>query len=305
MSWSGRICLLGFGEVGTALAEDLLKATEAQLQVWDVLLVDAESHPARALRAVAPTGRVRAAPSAQTAALGCILTLSAVTAGQALAAAESVARSLAPGSWFVDFNSVSPETKDAGRRVVAAAGGRYVEAAVMSPFLLRRSATPMLLSGPNAAGLLEWAPAVGFSGMSLCSEQPGVAAAAKMCRSLIVKGTEALLAEALLAARHYGVETACLDSLGDLFPGVDWREQSRYMILRSLQHGTRRAEEMREAARTVQEAGVDATMSRATAERQAWAGRQADALDAPHLNALLDAIRQAASPLDTEDGNAG
>ncbi len=305
MKWSGRLCLLGFGEVGTALAEDLLQATDAQIQVWDLRFGDAQSQPARALRALAPTGRISAAPSARAAAKACALTLSAVTAGQALTAAESVAGSLAPGSWFVDFNSVSPQTKEAGRRVVAAAGGRYVEAAVMSPFLLRRSATSMLLSGPNAARFLDWAPALGFSGMSLCSERPGVAAATKMCRSVIVKGTEALLAEALLAARHYGVEAACLDSLGDLFPGVDWRERSRYMIQRSLQHGARRAEEMREAARTVQEAGVDDTMSQAAAERQAWAGRRGGAAGVPHLNALLDDIRQAAKALDTEDGNVG
>ena len=49
-----------------------------------------------------------------------------------------------------------------------------------------------------------------------------------------------------------------LDSLRDLFPGLDWRTLARYMISRSLQHGRRRAEEMREVARTVDEAGLRA-----------------------------------------------
>ena len=78
-----------------------------------------------------------------------------------------------------------------------------------------------------------------------------------MCRSVIVKGLEALLAESLLTARRHGVEEAVLASLPDLFPVGDWRKLARYMISRSLQHGRRRAEEMREAARTVAEAGVE------------------------------------------------
>src|SRR5205814_2940164 len=77
-----------------------------------------------------------------------------------------------------------------------------------------------------------------------------------MCRSVIIKGMEALLAESLLTARRHGVEDAVLASLQDLFPVGDWRALARYMISRSLQHGRRRAEEMREAVKTVAEAGT-------------------------------------------------
>ena len=48
---------------------------------------------------------------------------------------------------------------------------------------------------------------------SVFSDEIGRASAAKMCRSVIVKGMEALLGESLLAARHYGVESAVLESL--------------------------------------------------------------------------------------------
>src|SRR2546430_4458106 len=53
------------------------------------------------------------------------------------------------------------------------------------------------------------------------------------------------------SARRHGVEDAVLASLQDLFPVRDWRALARYMISRSLQHGRRRAEEMREAVKTV------------------------------------------------------
>ena len=106
---------------------------------------------------------------------------------------------------------------------------------------------------------------------------------------MVIKGVEALLTESLLAARHYGVEQVVLDSLSDLLPLPNWNKTAQYMISRSLEHGSRRAEEMREAARTVEEAGVAGLMSRAIAERQDWAAGHKAALS-PDLAAMLDAI---------------
>jgi Domain of unknown function (DUF1932) len=101
---------------------------------------------------------------------------------------------------------------------------------------------------------------------------------------------EALLAESLLTARRHGVEDAVLNSLNDLFPVGDWRKLARYMISRSLLHGQRRAEEMREAARTVAEAGFEPWMSRGCVERQAWAAGHAQALREEALNDMLDSL---------------
>ena len=80
------------------------------------------------------------------------------------------------------------------------------------------------------------------------------------------------------------------ESLGNLLPGTDWRELSRYMISRSLLHGRRRAEEMREVAATVRQAGLEPWMSIACAERQDWAADRADAAGVVQLDALLDQL---------------
>ena len=101
---------------------------------------------------------------------------------------------------------------------------------------------------------------------------------------------EALLAESLLTARRHGVEDAVLGSLNDLFPVADWPKLARYMISRSLQHGQRRAEEMREAARTVAEAGFEPWMSRGCVERQQWAADHAQALRGETLTEMLDSL---------------
>jgi hypothetical protein len=84
-----------------------------------------------------------------------------------------------------------------------------------------------------------------------------------------------------------------LASLSDLLPLPDWEKLTRYMISRALQHGVRRAEEMREAAVTVQEAGIAPLMAQATAERQDWSALHGRAFAyRDDLAAMLDAIAQ-------------
>ena len=282
------ICLLGLGEVGTTLASDLAGRADIVLHSWDLLFGDAQSRPSQALRDLP---HVRAADSATAAVQDCDLVISAVTAAQDLPAAESVQSGLRPGAWFLDLNSVSPTTKCAVADLVTHAGGRYVEAAVMSPIAPQRIASPVLIGGPHAENFLAEGLALGFSGMRFCSADLGTAAATKMCRSVIVKGIEALVSEALLTARHYGVETAVVESLADLFPRPDWAEHARYLVARTLLHGTRRAEEMEEVAHTVSDAGVTPYMSEATVARQAWAPQFAAALANEELTAMLDAMR--------------
>lgn len=292
MSGIRKVALLGLGEVGTILAEDLLARGGVSLRLWDLRFTDADSAPGRARDSLLARGDVTAARSAGEAAAGCELVISAVTADQDLAAAESVLASLPRGCWFLDLNSVAPATKCEVAERVDTAGGRYVEASVMSPIGPRRMGSPILLAGPHAEAFEPRARELGFAGARFYSAEPGRAAATKMCRSVIVKGMEALVSESLLAARHYGVEEEVLTSLNDLFPRPDWAQHARYLISRTLEHGVRRAEEMREVARTVADAGLEPWMSRACVERQAWAPDFAGALAEEELVSMLDHMRE-------------
>lgn len=280
-----RVAIIGLGEVGQVLAEDLHRVPALELSAWDRLFPVAGSPPERA---AATLPFVATAHAMAEALHGSSLVICAVTAGECRAAAEEAASALTGSAFYLDLNSVSPSTKAEAARVIECAGGRYVEAAVMSPIAPKRSASPIWLGGPHAREFLPLAQSLGFTGSAVYSEQVGEASAAKMCRSIIVKGMEALLAESLLTARRHGVERPVLASLQDLFPGAEWQQLARYMISRSLQHGRRRAEEMREAARTVTEAGFEPWMSTAIVERQGWAASQAGALRAEALTDMLD-----------------
>ena len=104
-----------------------------------------------------------------------------------------------------------------------------------------------------------------------------MASATKMCRSVMIKGLEAMVIESFTAARHYGVEDAVIASLRETFPGIDWEKQAAYFFQRVIEHGRRRSEEVREVAETVREAGLTPWSARGTAERQAWIADLADA----------------------------
>ena len=286
-----RVGIIGLGEVGRILAEDLLEQQDLLLRVWDYQFDNPGSAATCNLQALESSPALWAADDAANASEGCQLILSAVTADQALSAAEAILPGLEKGALFVDLNSVSPGTKRDISRVIEHTGGRFVEASVMSPIMPLRSTSPILLCGPHAEALESVGRKLGFSDMKAVSEELGVASATKMCRSVIVKGLEALVTESLLAARHYGVEDSVLVSLDNLFPRPDWPEHARYLISRSLAHGTRRAAEMLEAARTVQEAGYQPWMSEGSVKRQTWAPQFNAALGEESLAGMLDAIR--------------
>ncbi|MBO1073243.1 NAD(P)-dependent oxidoreductase [Roseomonas marmotae] len=286
-----RFAIIGFGEVGGIFARDLRARGAGEIHAYDI----AEAARGRAAEAGATVH-----DSAPAAAAAADVVFVPVTAGSALAAAQSLAGGLGHAPFVVDVNSVSPATKQAAAQAVQAAGGRYVEAAVMASVPPKGLRSPILLGGPDAEAFKALMAPFGMD-LTIFPGPIGKASSVKMCRSVMVKGLEALTTECMLAARHYGVEQEVLRSLSDTLPHEDWRGLARYVISRALIHGKRRAEEMREVARTVQEAGIDPLLSAPIAERQDWAAARGRAMSKAQLattdlDELLDGIAAATPP---------
>lgn len=287
-----RIGLVGHGEVGRIFGAGLMP-NASSVTVWDLKF----AHPLLRDQALCHAKEQGVQPCAGLAELcvGANLIVSAVTASSTLAVAESVAAHIAPGAFFLDLNSASPGTKQAAAACIEAAGGRYVEAGVMTSVPPHGLRVPMLLGGPHAAALLPTLLAWGMQAQ-VVSERVGVASATKMCRSVMIKGLEALVIESYATARHYGVEDAMVATLGETFPGIDWTKQGAYFFSRVAQHGQRRAEEMREAANTVREAGFEPFMAAAVAQKHDWMAAQArdgafnDLPPAPDWQAYADQL---------------
>ncbi len=266
-----KVALIGYGEVGKILAEDL-RVHGVGVSAFDVKLLQAA---ASSLQAHARGFGVALGSSHADAVKDAELVISAVTASQAVPVAQACAPSLRRDSFFLDMNSASPGAKIQAAAIVNQAGGRYVEGAVMTSLPPHRIQVPLILGGPDAAALYGPLVALGFA-PKMGSATLGVASATKMCRSVMIKGLEAMVIESFTAARHYGVEDAVLASLKETFPGIDWEKQGAYFFQRVIEHGRRRAEEVREVAQTVREAGLEPWSASGTAERQAFMADLAD-----------------------------
>ena len=241
---------------------------------WDLKFDNAATQAAE--RAHAAQAGVMAHPSCRALCEASALVISAVTASSTLAVAEEAAKYMRPGSVFLDFNSASPGTKQRCAALLEASGAHYVEAGVMTSVPPYGIKTPMLLGGPLAADLALVLTGWGMDAKAV-SEKLGVASAIKMCRSVMIKGMEALVIESYATARAYGVEDQVIPTLAETFPGMDWQKTGAYFFSRVVQHGQCRAEEMRESANTVREAGFEPFMTSAIADKQQWVADQAKA----------------------------
>jgi 3-hydroxyisobutyrate dehydrogenase-like beta-hydroxyacid dehydrogenase len=265
-----RIGFVGFGEAGFHIAAGLRKAGIEQITAFDINS-QTPGLGEKIRQRAAETGTLLVDSNGELAGLSDIV-LSVVTSDQALIAAQQTAPGLTSRYLYADLNSVSPALKQAIECVVSATGARYVEVAVMSPIPPYGHRAPMLVGGAGGADFIAAMKPFGMQ-MEFTSVKVGEAAATKMCRSIIVKGMEALLTECVLGASRYGAEERVFKSLAETFPGLDWSAMATYMVGRVVVHGERRAREMEEVADTLRSMGVEPMMAEATAARMDWSAQ--------------------------------
>ena len=264
MKNSVNITMIGYGEVGSVFAREFLARGDVRVTAYDIKFDSAEGPAllARAKEAGVATGANHAAAAANA-----NIVISAVTADVALAVAELAAGYLRKDQIFFDINSASPGAKTKAAKAVNASGARYVEGAVMAPVPGPGIKVPILAGGPAAAEVAEMLNAIGMNVTAVTTE-PGRASATKLCRSIMIKGIEALIVDCAAASKQWGVQKEVFASLEASFPGIDFAKLATDMAGRVRQHGVRRAAEMREAGMMLDDLGRDSGLSRAVADAQ-------------------------------------
>jgi 3-hydroxyisobutyrate dehydrogenase-like beta-hydroxyacid dehydrogenase len=253
-----RIGFVGFGEAAFHIAKGLGQSVTA----FDIHVTD------QVRRRAAETG-TRLVDSNQELVAACDIIMSAVTADQALIAAEQNAPYLTANHLYADLNSVSPGVKQSISRVIEGAGAQFAEIAMMAPVPPYGHKVPMLAGGAGAPEfVLKLAP-LGISA-EIVSREVGTASATKMFRSIIVKGMEALITECVLGATRYNADERVFASLAESYPGIKWKELADYMVGRVVVHGERRAREMEEVAATLREIDIEPIMADAIVRRMDW-----------------------------------
>lgn len=263
---TNRVCIafIGFGELGSRFARDFAARGDIDLAAYDILF----GTPAGArLEARAREIGVAIAVSNEAACRRADVVISAVTADRAEAVAGETAPNLARRQLFLDVNSASPSTKRRASAVVEAAGAAYVEGAVMGPVAGPGITVEILAGGAAAARASDLLNAHGAK-LTPVATEIGRASAIKLCRSIMIKGIEALMVDCTRATRHWGVEEPVYASLTRTFPGTDWYKLADDMSERVATHGVRRAAEMREASEMLREMGLDGSLAAAVADAQ-------------------------------------
>ena len=261
-----HVAFIGFGEAATAFLSGWGTDRPEQVTAYDIKTDDASTRQTLIDRF--EQNNVSGEAAAPAAVTGASAVFSVVTADQALAAAEAAAPALPKGALWFDCNSCAPGTKRRAAEVIEAAGGRYVDVAVMAPVHPKKHHVPLLIAGPHTDAASAVLSALDMK-PTISGDTIGQASSIKMIRSIMIKGMEALTAECFLSARRAGVEEQVLASLEASDSDIQWRKRGTYNLERMMVHGARRSAEMREVARTVDELGLGGRMATATADWQA------------------------------------
>jgi 3-hydroxyisobutyrate dehydrogenase-like beta-hydroxyacid dehydrogenase len=264
------IALLGFGEAGSAIARGL--CVEGG---WRGIAKPGDNAPRRLIaidtaldKDARGTALGKAARSLDVAIDGVYtdalreadLVLSAVPGEHALEAAQSAAPLLKKGAYFLDLCTVTGRMADADRAAIEAAGGHYIDIAVMGGFFKSGIKAPMLAAGEDVDSVVAWMNQNGFD-TKVLGPRPGSASSVKMLRSVIMKGLEDLAVESLVTAERQGILEEVLGCFGDA-DQLPFRDFISTLVRTHVVHAYRRWEEMGLVARTLEETGVEPLMTR-------------------------------------------
>ncbi|MEP6961945.1 MAG: DUF1932 domain-containing protein [Acidobacteriota bacterium] len=264
-----RLGFVGFGEAGYHMARGLKGAGVGRVCAYDIHTSTPKLGDKIRGRAAEVGVELMDSPAALASNADVII--SAVTADQAVRAAEQTGPHLTGSHMYADLNSISPKAKQRVAAATSENGAKFVEIAVMGPIPPYGHKAPLLIGGAASPLFKEMFEPLGMRMEIVSTDQIGRAAAVKMFRSVVYKGLEALLFECVLGAGQYGAEERVFASLAESIPGVDWKKLADYMVGRVVVHGERRAREMDEVAHTLEELGVEPIMASATARRFDWA----------------------------------
>lgn len=262
------IGFIGFGEAAQAFVKGWkADGIKPAIIAYDILLEDRAAAPAKQAECAALG--VKVAASAVDAATAADLIICAVTADQVTLAAESILPAARAGLSFLDINSAAPFRKTAAAQQLAARGVAVVDVAVMQPVYPKLHKTPLLISGPGAAGVAPVLEALGMDA-ELVSDTLGDASTVKMVRSIAIKGIESVVMECMTAAVKFGVADRVVPTISDYLANKSFATLANHVMERVVVHGRRRAAEMREVVATLEAAGLSHHMPAATAAHQDW-----------------------------------
>jgi 3-hydroxyisobutyrate dehydrogenase-like beta-hydroxyacid dehydrogenase len=194
------------------------------------------------------------------------IVISAVVVATAAEVGAAIAAGLRPGALVVDINASTPSRKIAVAEAVRAGGGSYVDANLMGAVSIYGAKVPLYCSGDGVERFASVFAPLGFT-IESAGLRAGDAAAVKMLRSVVTKGIEALVIEAMTAASVAGVRAEALRGICEPMDATRFSTFVDMCIRTDVLHAERRAVEMDGVAEGIRELGLDPVMTEATCAR--------------------------------------
>lgn len=284
------IAILGFGEAGSSVASGLRSAPEGRslrLAAADPAVRDSAVGPFLQRRAHELGVELHDSLGPWLAEAG--LVFSTVPGNQAVAVARAAGQHLRAGTTYVDLNTAPARAKREAASLIEAAGGTFVDGAVLGSFQADSFRVPILLAGRGAEQVASWLLPYGFRVRVLPDSRPGEASTIKLLRSVFMKGLEALCIECLTAAEWAGLRRHVLEALRDL-DDRPIQVTVATLVTSHLRHAPRRLEEVEAVEQMLRESGFEPVLTEATRrffERTVRSGRLWRAPDGPDLDRAL------------------
>ena len=260
-----RIAFIGLGEAAGAFITGWGADRAGDIAAFDIKTTLPETADAIFNRAKAYG--ITHCKTLQDAVSDADVVFSTVTADQAIVAARAAAPLMKQGAYFLDMNSCAPSSKQVSAGIMDKYDLRYVDVAVMEPVYPKQLNVPLLISGNWSDDVSELLSNLSLT-FRIIDGPVGRASSIKMVRSIMVKGLEALTAECALAAYAADVVDEVFPSLRDGHPKIDVEQRATYNFERSMTHGVRRAAEMDEVAKMVDDLGLPNDLAQGSAHWQ-------------------------------------
>ena len=286
------LTFIGFGEAAYHIAKGLSSEGMTGMVAYDSQQ-DSERAGAIIHKRAEEIG-VQLAPDLETACKGARFVLSLTSAAVCVSVAKSVLPLLGAGQVYVDMNSASPTAMSEIDHLPRAMGVDFCDVAMMASVPEGKHQTKMFLSGKGAQSFYS-AMVPYHTKMTVLEAEAGGASAIKMFKSVFSKGLPQLLLECFVPAAKYGVLDEIVSSIKNTFQKRNIEEYADKVLFRTLIHAQRRSEEMRDVAETVEQLGLDASMSRAAQHKLEQLGAQnfkekIGAEEEPDLRQIIDLI---------------
>lgn len=255
---------IGFGEAASCIAEGLLGEGLKKIVAFDILSRDTEKGALVRERA----GRlgVELLGSEEDVVFTADLIFAAVPSTCTVDICRQAVASFHPGQLYVDVSASTPKAKQEIWEMLKDTGVLFVDAAMLGALGVLRHKVPILACG-NGAETFQKAMAPYGMNITCLAGQAGDASAIKLMRSIYTKGIAAVMIEMLQAAHVYGVEDAVLSSLSKSLDGVPFASLVNRYVEGAVIHARRRAGELNGSLQMLEEAGVEAGVTRAAVEK--------------------------------------